>query len=87
MAKIPADAAPETKTAVEAALDLALHNLMDMLEGFWRLESGPSHSVEYALQVRVRDGSGAPVETISLSPSKLVLPIAYWRWARDREFR
>jgi hypothetical protein len=87
MAKIPADAAPEIEAAVETAVDTALHNVMDLLEGFWPLASGPSHSVEYVLQVRVRDGSGDAVETIDLSPSKLDLPIGYWKWAHDREFK
>jgi hypothetical protein len=65
---------------------VALHNVMDLLEGFWPLESGASHSVEYVLQVRVRDASGKAVESIDLSPCKLDLPIGYWKWAREREF-
>jgi hypothetical protein len=61
--------------------------MMDLLEGFWLLKSGDSHSVEYALQVRVRDTSDVVVESIDLSPAKLDLPIGYWKWARDGQFR
>jgi hypothetical protein len=78
-------ASEETKAAVEAAMDRALHNVMDLLEGFWPLQSGPSHRIEY--QVRVLEDSGKVVETIDLSPCRLDLPIGYWKWARDREFR
>lgn len=87
LAKVSADASWETRAAVEGAVDVALHNLMDMLEGFWFLGSGGSHSVEYVLQVRVRDSSGTAVETVDISPSKLDLPIGYWKWVREREFK
>jgi hypothetical protein len=87
MARIPADASRETKALVEESVDLARHNVMDLLEGFWDLPSGDAHSVEYVLQVRVRDASGTEVESIAISPAKLDLPIGYWKWAKDREFR
>jgi hypothetical protein len=87
MAEVPAHASPETRAAVEAAVDLALHNVMDMLEGFWPLSSGPSHSVEYVLQVRVRDAARKAVECLDISPCKQDLPIGYWKWARDGEFK
>lgn len=87
IASLPPDASPEARAAVERAVDLALHNVMDLLEGFWPLQSGELHSVEYVLQVRVRDTGGNAVESIDLSPSKLDLPIGYWKWARDGEFR
>ncbi len=87
IAKVPADVGPETRAAAERSVDVALHNLMDMLEGFWRLPSGESHELEYALQVRVRDAAGNVVEQLEISPAKLDLPIGYWKWARDREFR
>ena len=32
----------EFQAQVEAAVDTALHNAMDLLEGFWRAEAGPS---------------------------------------------
>jgi hypothetical protein len=76
-----------TRAVVQEAVDTALHNVMDMLEGFWPLPCGPQHSLEYVLQVRVRDASGTVVERQEISPCKLDLPIGYWKWARDREFR
>jgi len=87
IASLPSVASPEARATAEGAVDLALHNVMDMLEGFWPLQSGESHSVEYVLQVLVRDTAGNAVENIELSPAKLDLPIGYWKWARDGEFR
>jgi hypothetical protein len=87
MATLPADASPETRAAVEEAVDIALHNVNDMLEGFWKLEAGPKHSVELALVVRVVDADRNLVESQEISSGKLDLPIGYWKWARDREFR
>jgi len=81
------DVPEATRAAVQEAVDTALHNMMDMLEGFWPLPSGPRHSLEYVLQVRVRDATGTVVESQEISPCKLDLPIGYWKWARDREFR
>jgi len=68
-------------------VDKALHNVCDMLEGFWRLDLDPAHHIELVLQVRVRNASDEIVETREISPCKLDLQIGYWRWARDREFR
>jgi hypothetical protein len=87
MATLPADASPELKAAVEKAVDTALHNVTDLLEGFWNLDAGPQHTVELALAVRVYDSAGNLVETQEVSPSKLDLPIGYWKWAQRREFR
>lgn len=87
MATVPTDASHEVKAAVEKAVDIALHNVNDMLEGFWKLEAGPKNSVELALVVRVRDAEGNLVETQEISPCKLDLPIGYWKWSQDREFR
>jgi hypothetical protein len=86
LATLAADLPDTTRTIVEKAVDTALHNVMDMLEGFWPLPSGPNHTLEYALQVRVRDSAGTVVESQEISPSQLDLPIGYWKWA-DREFR
>jgi hypothetical protein len=87
MATVPPKASAETKAAVETAVDCALHNVMDLLEGFWLLRSGPSHRIEYGLQVRVCEESGDVVEAVDLSPARLDLPIGYWKWARERAFR
>ena len=86
VATLPPDAPPETRAAVEEAVDTALHNVVDMLEGFWKLDAGPKHAVELVLGVRVCDGDNKVVETIEISPCKIDLPIGYWKWARDREF-
>ena len=72
---------------VEKAVDTALHNLVEMLEGFWKLEAGPAHTVELVLGVRVHASDGNAVETLEISPCKLDLPIGYWKWAREREFK
>ena len=87
MGTLPAGASKEMKAAVETAVDTALHNVNDMLEGFWKLETGRKHSVELALAVRVNDANGEVVETREISPCKLDLPIGYWKWARERKFR
>ena len=87
MATVPADTVPELKAAVENAVDTALHNVCDMLEGFWPLDAGPKHRISLALNVEVRDADNDVVETIAISPCKLDLPIGYWKWANDRQFR
>jgi hypothetical protein len=87
MATLSADASPELRGAVEKAVDTALHNVCDMLEGFWKLEAGPQHTISLALGVQVRDAQNSVVETQEIAPCKLDLPIGYWKWAKDREFR
>src|SRR4051812_47061192 len=73
MATLPADASPEMKAAVQKAVDTALHNVNDMLEGFWKLDAGPEHSIELALVIRVRDANRQVVEKQEISPGKLDL--------------
>lgn len=75
----------DREKAVEA-VHIALHNVMDLLEGFWKLKSGNEHSVEYILQVLIRDKENKEVERIDISPG-LDLPIGFWKWANDGEFR
>jgi len=87
MATLPAGASPEVKAAVESAVDTALHNVCDLLEGFWRLQAGPNHTISLALGVQVRDAQNQVLETQVISPCKLDLPIGYWKWAQEREFR
>src|SRR3989442_8451324 len=66
------EAAPAPKTVEEfrtqatAAVDTALHNVMDLLEGFWPTEAGPNHIIAYALSVCVSDASKTPVERIDI---------------------
>lgn len=79
---------PSTATEAKVeAVDIALHNVCDLLEGFWPIEIDPEHRIELALQVRVLDKADQVVETRVISPSKLDLPVGYWKWAHDREFR
>jgi hypothetical protein len=76
----------EFRAQVEAAVDTALHNVMDLVEGFWRAEAGPNHTAEFALSVCVKDTDRKLVERIDISPCLLDLPIGYWKW-KDGEFR
>ncbi|WP_157837000.1 hypothetical protein [Geminisphaera colitermitum] len=73
-------------TTVSEAVDTALHNVMDLLEGFWRTEAGPNHTAEFALAVRVCDRERKILERIDISPCLLDLPIGFWKW-RGGEFR
>lgn len=85
---IPQGASPETKEQIEKAVDIALHNVMDLLEGFWKLEVGSGTSMELVLKVQIQnENTGENVENIEISPCKLDLPIGYWKWAEEREFR
>ena len=70
---------------VTAAVDTALHNVLDLIEGFWVTKAGPDHRVTYSLSVCVSDMNRLPVETIDISFG-LDLPIGYWKW-KDGEFR
>jgi hypothetical protein len=76
----------EFRTQATAAVDTALHNVMDLLEGFWPTKAGPNHQVAYALSVCVSDANMKPVERIDISPCLLDLPIGYWKF-KDGEFR
>ena len=76
----------EFRAQVEVAVDVALHNAMDLLEGFWRTEAGPQHTAEFALSVCVMDASQKEVERVDISPCLLDLPIGYWKW-KDGGFR
>jgi hypothetical protein len=87
IATLPADASPEVRAAVEQAVDTALHNVCDLLEGFWQLNAGAGHRISLALGVQVRDGQNQLVESVEISPAQLDLPIGYWKWAREHEFR
>ncbi len=87
MDTIAAEASSATRGVVEKAVDTALHNVVDMLEGFWKLKAGPNHTVELVLRVRVHGPDGKEVESQDISPCKLDLPIGYWKWAQEREFK
>ena len=76
---VPARSSPEEKEAINKAVDTALHNVMDLLEGFWKLPAGDGYTAEFALNVNIRRGSEL-VESVAISPAKLDLPIGYWAW-------
>ena len=75
----------DTAAVAEQAVDLALHNVLDLLEGYWATDAGPDNRVRFRLSVEVLGGDAKPVETLDIAPG-LDLPIAYWLW-RDGEFR
>jgi len=87
--KVEAAGVPKTpeefREQVAAAVDTALHNVMDLVEGYWATQAGPDHRVAYTLSVCVSDMSRQPVETVDIS-SGIDLPIGYWKW-KDGEFR
>ena len=83
---LPSNLSSEERTKATEAIHRALHNVLDMLEGYWRLESGPEHTVKYQLNVIVSDGSDAVVESVDITTG-IDLPIGFWGWARDGEFR
>ena len=78
--------AEEFQTHVAAAVDTALHNVMDLVEGFWPTQTGPNHRVAYELTVCVSDKNGKSVERIAISPCLVDLPIGYWKF-KSGEFR
>ena len=84
-AKLP-KSAEEFREQIAAAVDVALHNVVDLLEGFFPMDAGPNHKVSYALSVCVADAEGAQRERIDISPCLLDLPIGYWKW-KGGEFR
>lgn len=84
---LPEDLTADQKEKAIEAIDVALHNAMDMLEGFWVLRSGEKHTVEYNLEVVVKDMHHNEIEKTNIAPAGMDLPIGYWKWARDNEFR
>lgn len=86
IAGLPPSMAPEDRAHALEAVHVALHNVMDLLEGFWMLESGPAHTVKYQLSVVVMDQSQTMVEKADITTG-IDLPIGFWGWAKDGEFR
>lgn len=85
-AALPTNLNQEDRIKAEEAIHVALHNVMDMLEGFWRLESGTEHTVKYQLCVVVKDKSDKEVERVDITAG-IDLPIGFWGWAKDGDFR
>ena len=48
---IPANSSPELKEAVNKAVDTALHNVTDLLEGFWKLPAGDGYTAKLDLPI------------------------------------
>jgi hypothetical protein len=82
---VPASA-EEFHTQVTSAVDTALHNVMELLEGFWPTRADDNHRVQYELSVCIMDANRTLVERIAISPCLLDLPIGYWKF-KDGEFR
>ena len=76
----------EFQGQIASAVDVALHNVVDLLEGFFPMDAGPNHKMSYALSVCVTDVKGDERERIDISPSLVDLQIGYWKW-KDGEFR
>ena len=70
-----------SSVAVEA-VDLALHNMMDLLEGYWRLGAGAGKQLQLALHILVTKEEQT-VEDVQVSPSQMDLPIGFWGWVDD----
>ena len=87
MQSLPENISELEKENIKTAMHESLHNVMDLLEGFWQLNSGEEHTVEYALQVVVRDKNKNLVKKVEISPCKIDLPIGFWKWAWDGEYR
>lgn len=79
---VPPGASVEVRRAVEEAVDTALHNVMDLLEGFWPLPAGKDLWAEFALHINVFR-EDALVESQAVSPGKIDLPIGYWSWVEQ----
>lgn len=76
----------QREKAIEA-IDISLHNVLDLFEGFFPLESGKDHSIGYALQVLVQDINDKTKEIERIEITGQDMPIGYWKWAKDNEFR
>lgn len=70
---------------VTKAVDTALHNALDLLEGFYRMPIGDGVSARLRLVMDVVDDDGTLVESHQLAPG-LDLPIGFWKFA-DGDFR
>jgi hypothetical protein len=82
-AEVPTTA-EQFRAQVAEAVDTALHNVLDLVEGYWPMEAGPSHRAAFELSVSVSDMSRNPVERIDIS--HIDMPIGYWKW-KSGEFR
>lgn len=72
---------PEHAIAVKA-VETAIFNVIDLLEGFWPLKAGRGKQLTLALHLQVTKGDKV-VEDVQVSPAKMDLPIGYWGWVDD----
>jgi hypothetical protein len=83
--KLPQDS--DTLPIVEEAIDTALHNVCDLLEGFFTIANvGEKYEAAYVLAVAVHDEKWEIIEKVDISPNMIDLQIGYWKW-RDGDFR
>ncbi len=74
---------PEYTMAVKA-VETAMFNVIDLLEGFWLLDAGNGKRLQLALHVQVKDEDLSEVlEDVQISPGMIDLPIGYWGWVDD----
>ncbi len=85
--KLSSDLSEDQRKNAISAIDLCLHNVMDLFEGFFSLECGNEHSLYYIIQVAIMNKKNETIEKVDISPNKLDLPVGYWKWAHDKEFR
>jgi len=83
---LPKDMNPDDREKAIESIHIALHNVMDLVEGFWKLESGENNYIEYHLQVVAKDKDHNEIERVNIAPG-LDLPIGFWKWAKDGEYR
>ena len=79
---VSSNASPETCAEIRRAVDEALHNVMDLLEGYWKLSAGSKHDAVLSLHVDISQG-GELIESVRISPCGIDLPIGYWAWVDD----
>lgn len=72
-------ASPAARSLAVEAVDTALHNVMDLLEGYWPLDAGDGKHLELALHIQVAKDEQI-AEDVQVSPSQVDLPIGYWAW-------
>ena len=72
---------PEHAVAVKA-VETAIFNVMDLLEGFFMLDAGNGKHLQLALHVQVMKGEEEVVEDVRIAPG-IDLPIGYWGWVED----
>jgi len=84
---LPTDLSPSQREKAIHAIDVSLHNVLDLLEGFFLPDSGKDHAIGYALQTIVLNAADRTKEIERIELTGQDMPIGYWKWALDNEFR